>query len=99
LAAQALCLEEMFGSRVTTGVLWLAKARKTVTVPLGRVEKYKSQQAAEAIRVTRATRQLPAPVDDSRCLECSLNVHCLPSVVADRRRTSNLHSSLFLPPP
>ncbi|HTW10354.1 MAG TPA: CRISPR-associated protein Cas4 [Acidimicrobiales bacterium] len=98
LSAQAICLEEMFGVEVVTGAIWLTKARRKVPVVLSDIEKREARNAAAEIRSARSSPRLPAPVNDRRCADCSLKVHCLPEVVADRRRLSNLHASLFVPP-
>lgn len=99
LAAQALCLEAMFGQPVPEGSIWLTKVRRLVEVPITDADRATVLEVAAAIRSSRESPTLPPPVNDGRCRECSLNLHCLPGVVADRRRISNLHASLFMPPP
>lgn len=99
LAAQALCLEEMFGVRVDQGAVWLGKTRRRQAVELTAADKEVAQGAAEGIREARSASKLPRPVNDRRCGDCSLAVHCMPDAVADRRRAANLYASLFLSPP
>jgi len=96
LAAQALCLEEMFGVEVTLGAIWLAKVRRKMMVTLRSSDKDMAREAANGVRAARQSTSLPEAVNDRRCIDCSLQVNCLPAVVADRRRVSNLHASLFV---
>lgn len=98
LAAQALCLEEMYGTPVPRGAIWLSKVRRKVPVLISPRDKQTARDAAGALRGARLSSAMPAPVADQRCTECSLHWHCLPKVVAERRRASNLHASLFVPP-
>jgi CRISPR-associated exonuclease Cas4 len=98
LAAQAICLEEMFGVSVDEGAVWLAKTRRLIPVRIASDEKDLALRTADSIRACRNEGSLPAPVNDERCSECSLKVYCLPAVVADHRRIKNLHASLFKPP-
>ena len=78
VAAQAICLEEMFGVAVTTGVVFSGRDRRRHDVAI---------DATLATRVVDTTRELrrlfdsgglPAPVHDRRCTRCSLRAGCLP---------------------
>lgn len=84
LAAQALCLAEMMGRPVDRGAIYHASSRRRreveVTVDLVRLV----GEMAAAIRTMLASGNLPPPVNDSRCRECSLKEICQPEAVAMR---------------
>lgn len=78
VAAQVLCLREMFDSEVPVGVVFSGRDRRrhVVVVDLA--------LAARVVRTTDAVRHLleqgaiPQPVHDTRCRRCSLRSGCLP---------------------
>lgn len=99
LAAQAICLEEMFGQPIARGALWLHGQRRRSEVPISEELKRQVLRVAELIRATRSQPRLPPAVFDSRCPGCSLINECLPGLVIDRRRELALHRGLFDPGP
>lgn len=88
LCAQALCLEEMTGSRVTTGYLWYGTSRRRQRVQID--EPLRALTLATIADVRRAFRaqRLPSPVDDARCASCQLLDHCQPELSAQPDRVS-----------
>ncbi|MBA2725942.1 MAG: CRISPR-associated protein Cas4 [Actinobacteria bacterium] len=88
LCAQALCLEEMMGRPVTAGAVWYANLRRRQEVEIDQSLRSLTLQATTQVRELLVTSRLPPAVDDSRCLQCQLFSHCLPSVSAhpDRAR-------------
>ena len=99
LAAQAICLEEMFGQPVVRGVLWLHGQRRRSDVSITGALKRQVLEVAGLIRATRGEPGLPPSVFDSRCPDCSLIDECLPGLVIDHRREMALHRGLFDPGP
>ena len=99
LAAQALCLEEMFGEPVVRGAVWLHGQRKRREVDLNVKLKGLALSTADLIRASRTTTVLPEAVYDNRCPDCSLINECLPRLVSDNRRALALHRGLFDPGP
>lgn len=97
LAAQAVCLEEMFAREVMEGTLWLGKSRKRVTVPIDETLRNQLMATIAEIRTTRALGILPAARFDKRCRECSLLDDCLPQFVENRHRLDTIHGMLFSP--
>lgn len=89
LCAQGLCLEEMFGVRVLGGALFYKSSRRRREVGFG------PELRAEVLSVISALRQLflqtnlPEPVADARCPNCSLIDTCMPEIpTAIARRNS-----------
>lgn len=96
LAAQAICLSEMFGCEVDYGAIWLHGTRRRYEVTITASIKAMALAYARAIREHRRRHVLPAPVRDARCRDCSLTNECLPGPISDRPRTAALHASLFV---
>lgn len=97
LAAQALCLEEMLGRPVPRGAIFHASSnrRREVAITVGL--RILVEQAATAIRAMLVSARLPPPVNDARCMECSLRDLCQPEVVAAASRRRDTLAHLFDP--
>lgn len=95
LAAQALCLEEMFGIPVAAGAIWLHGARRRTPVAITGELKDRALRCAEGVRVARHQLGLPAAQYDARCRDCSLIDECLPGLVTEPRRVGGIHGALF----
>ena len=96
LAAQAICLSEMFNCKVAQGAIWLHGRRRRHEVAITDAAKAKVLAYAAAIREARLHTGLPAAVHDARCRDCSLINECLPGLVSDRRRVVAIHAALFV---
>jgi CRISPR-associated exonuclease Cas4 len=83
LAAQALCLEEMFDTEVLEGAVYSIKSKKRRTVNIDAGLRHHVLNAIETIRGIQATGQLPAPNYDARCEKCSLYSICQPELLAN----------------
>ncbi len=95
LCAQALCLEEMFQSRIPRGVLFYHSSRKRLVVELGEALRCETKKVIEAVRSLFSAGRLPAPANDSRCRQCSLRDECQPHLVSNRGILRRLHEELF----
>ncbi|MDO9226024.1 MAG: CRISPR-associated protein Cas4 [Pseudomonadota bacterium] len=95
LAAQAMCLEDMLGRPVPRGAIYHASSHRRREVAITPVLRELVIETANAIRAMLATGQLPAPVNDARCRECSLKEICQPEAMASQNRISGLRESLF----
>ncbi|MFN4325602.1 MAG: CRISPR-associated protein Cas4 [Azonexus sp.] len=88
LAAQALCLEEMFSRPVPEGALYYASSRRRRMVAVDQNLRSKTREAIVAVRGMLAAGETPPPRADDYCRGCSLHDLCLPSVLdADRIAT------------
>jgi len=88
LAAQVLCLREMFDQPIPCGELFIGASRRRYVVTVGPDLEVAVRNAVENLRRTIAEHTLPPPVNDSRCKRCSLRPGCLPETV--RRRSIDL---------
>jgi CRISPR-associated exonuclease Cas4 len=93
VAAQVLCLREMFDAAVPVGVVFSGRDRRRHEVVVDETMRARVAQATRAVRATLASGQLPPPVNDTRCRRCSLRPGCLPDSPAAVRHT------LFTPRP
>lgn len=81
LCAQALCLEEMFGKHVFSGALFYRKSRRRREVTITEALRTVTLKTIEDVRALLQSQQLPKPVADRRCPDCSLIESCMPYVV------------------
>jgi len=96
LCAQAICLEEMFGRAVPSGAAYSSSSHQRTDVQFTPELRAKTVEIVEAVRKMIAQQNLPPPVDDARCPNCSLVHVCAPSCVAAHREL-RCEDFLFLP--
>lgn len=97
LAAQAMCLEEMLSRPVPSGAIFHATSHRRREVLITSELKQLVIATADAIRAMLASGELPPPVNDARCKECSLKDICQPDALSQRDRQSQLRLNLFNP--
>ncbi len=97
LCAQALCLEEMFSTPVPFGALYSDAAKRRVPVEIDEELRERTRAAVAAVRTLLNQQQLPPPVNDNRCPDCSLINACLPRVVGEAPRVRGHQGALFTP--
>lgn len=99
LCAQALCLEEMLNCAIPIGAIYHAASKRRRVVVLDANLRSQTQATIIAIRQLVAIQQLPPPVNDQRCKDCSLIDACMPSALADFTRTSHQNSPFAIDSP
>ena len=97
LCAQALCLEEMFNTRIRSGWIYSHSTKRRREVPIDDALRERTRETIAAVRTQLIQQQVPAPVNDSRCRNCSLINACLPQVVGARARVRGHQGALFQP--
>ena len=97
LAAQALCLEEMTGKSVPRGAIFHASSRRRREITIHQSLRDAVEQTTAAVRQMLLSGQLPPPVNDARCKECSLIDLCQPEMLSQRARLHLLRQTLFDP--
>ena len=97
LCAQALCLEEMLRISISHGVIWHHSSRRRRRVELGPELRQLTLQTIVAVRRLIGQSQLPPPVADARCKQCSLLERCQPHAMTRGSRWQQLRQSLFEP--
>ncbi|TWP51726.1 CRISPR-associated protein Cas4 [Lentzea tibetensis] len=78
VAAQVLCLREMFDAAVPIGVLFSNRDRRRHDVVVDTELADRVKVAAQEVRRLLDTGSVPAPVNDTRCRRCSLRPGCMP---------------------
>lgn len=98
LAAQALCLAEMFERPVPQGAIFHAKSKRRREVVFTPELCAAVAQTIERIREMLAVGKLPPPlVNDARCKECSLQDICQPEALSRISAGTALRKQLFDP--
>lgn len=95
LAAQALCLEEMFGRAVPEGALYYATSRRRRIVAIDADLRAQVEIAVGEVRRLLVAGVLPPPLNDDHCRACSLRDLCQPEAVASSPERSAALNSLF----
>ncbi|MFF0528720.1 CRISPR-associated protein Cas4 [Nocardia amikacinitolerans] len=78
VAAQVLCLREMFHENVTHGEVFAGKDRRHHRVEVDVELERAVLETVEDLRRHMLDSTLPRPVGDRRCTRCSLKPGCLP---------------------
>ncbi len=81
LCAQALCLEEMLGTEVRKGALFYRASKRRQEVVFTLELRAFVEEIVGKVRALLQTAQLPPPVNDARCRDCSLVEACMPHLV------------------
>ncbi|NHC05425.1 CRISPR-associated protein Cas4 [Azonexus fungiphilus] len=97
LAAQALCLEEMFGKPVPEGALYYASSRRRRNVAVDAALRAKTMIAITGVRDLLASGITPPPLADEHCRACSLRDLCQPDAVHDNPARAAALAQLFAP--
>lgn len=97
LAAQAMCLEEMFDKPVLKGAIYHHTSRRRREVNITSELRQQVEDTVAAIRTMLNSGKLPPPVNDQRCKECSLIEICQPQAMARCSAISPLEQSLYNP--
>lgn len=97
LAAQALCLEEMFGKTISNGAIYHHTSRRRREVTITTSLKQQVEDTVAAIRAMLNSGRLPLPANDQRCKECSLIDICQPQAMAFSSKHTVLEQTLYDP--
>lgn len=96
LAAQAICLEEMFGVFVSRGMIYHHTTRRRREVSIGQPLRAAVAEATTRVRDMIHSGKLPSAVNDIRCNKCSLRESCLPTVTDNPARALRSARALFV---
>ena len=87
LAAQALCLEEMFGRPILQGAIFHARSKRRREVMFTSQLRAATEQTVASIRQMLMAQTMPPPlINDTRCRECSLLDLCQPQALGNLKR-------------
>jgi CRISPR-associated exonuclease Cas4 len=97
LAAQALCLEEMFGRNVPEGALYYASSRRRRPVSIDTSLRQRLEIAIIQVREAQARAVTPRPLNDGHCRACSLKDLCQPEILTQEAERQQVLDQLFSP--
>jgi CRISPR-associated exonuclease Cas4 len=95
LAAQAMCLEEMLGVSVPEGAVYYYRSRRRRIVVIDAALREHTKKVIESVRDLLQSEQLPAPVNDARCRECSLREICQPEISVWQKKSQNILQTIY----
>jgi CRISPR-associated exonuclease Cas4 len=95
LCAQALCLEEMFGTPVPAGAVFNVRSRRRREVLFDAPLRAETEGAVARLHALLASGETPPPVPHPKCKQCSLERLCLPRLVADQAAYRQAARTLF----
>ena len=78
LAAQAMCLQEMFGISIDVGHLYYGQRRRRTVVSIDTALRETTEKAAVRLQEMIRSRETPRAVKLPKCSRCSLVDLCLP---------------------
>lgn len=82
LCAQAICLEEMFDTRIPRGALFFISAHRRLEVELDEPLRTRVREAMNILHQMRDALTVPPPVFSAKCRRCSLQELCMPQAKA-----------------
>ena len=80
LCAQALCLEEMFGTKIPEGALFFISSHRRVPIVLDESLRKRTKELAAALWEIRHSLTVPTAQYSAKCRRCSLRELCMPRV-------------------
>lgn len=83
LCAQALCLEEMFGTEVRSGSIYHAASKRRRIVQFTPALRVLTEKAVADLHHLLTTRTVSPAILKPACQECSLHGICLPELTAE----------------
>lgn len=87
VCAQALCLEEMFGLRIDSGLIYHAASCRRDEVMIDAPLRNLTLATLDSLRATMRLPSAPEATLKPQCEGCSLHEVCLPEATSDRRMT------------
>ncbi len=80
LCAQAMCLEEMYGTGIPEGAIFYTSSHRRLNVELTDELRGKVKETAEAVRRIQREFTIPPAVPGPKCARCSIKEICMPDV-------------------
>jgi CRISPR-associated exonuclease Cas4 len=82
LCAQAICLEEMTGQKISQGEIFYWRSRQRIVVPFDAQLREMTATAVSQARTLVANNKIPFPTTERhKCQHCSIQPICLPNEV------------------
>ena len=98
LAAQAMCLEEMYGINIPYGALYYDEVKHRETIAISEGLRKTTQQCAKQMHDIFKSGIMPKPVKASHCRNCSLKDICMPEMSDCTQVKTYLNNNLYEDP-
>lgn len=85
LCAQAMCLEEMFSTRISGGSLFFISTHRRMEVKFTEQLRANVQAQAAALRKLQDSLQISPAEYGAKCKRCSIQEYCMPKVKTSAR--------------
>ncbi len=95
VAAQAICLEEMYGVRIPEGYIFYGETRHRVTICINEKLRILVQDLAKEMHTTYESGKLPKAVYKTYCKSCSLYDICMPKLSTNCSVSNYLTRNLY----
>lgn len=95
LAAQAMCLEEMYGISIPYGALYYNEVKHRETIAISDALRSTTMQCAKQMHDIFKSGTLPQAIKAPHCRNCSLSNICLPEMCNCTQVKTYLNSSLY----
>ena len=86
VAAQAMCLEEMFQTSIAEGAIYYITSHRRYSVPFTEELRNLVKETIHKIELFRRSFSIPPAEKEAKCRACSLREHCRPGM---QRSASN----------
>jgi CRISPR-associated exonuclease Cas4 len=96
LCAQALCLEEMLGTIVSSGAVYHEQSKSRRDVEFNPELRAETEEAVARLHALLASDRVPLAVLKPQCWGCSLRGHCLPEAFASPGRVAKYLRGLYI---
>lgn len=80
LCAQAMCLEEMFSTHISSGAIFFISAHRRLEVEFSNQLRADVTDRAAALRRLWETHNIPPAEYSAKCKRCSIREYCMPKV-------------------
>jgi CRISPR-associated exonuclease Cas4 len=97
LAAQAICLEDMFARDVPEGALYYASSRRRRLVSIDTDLRQRLEITIVQVREAQKQAIMPQARNDEHCRGCSLKDLCQPEVLTQKTKRQQILNQLFTP--
>lgn len=95
LCAQALCLEEMLQTDITSGAFFYGRPRRRTEVQLDETLRQKTCQIIASVHELFNNRITPKVPYSKKCDSCSLNSYCMPKTTGVNKNIDLYLSKVF----
>ena len=98
LAAQAMCLEEMYGINIPYGALYYDEVKRRETIAISEALRRTTRQCAKQMHEIFQSGVMPQPIKAPHCKNCSLKDLCMPEMSSCTQVATYLNKNLYEDP-